>query len=62
MLEEAKRVFKPELLNRFDDIIVFRQLGSEDVVKILDLEVAKVRSAWRPRTSSCTSPMPRASS
>jgi ATP-dependent Clp protease ATP-binding subunit ClpC len=44
MIEESKRVFKPELLNRFDEIVVFRSLGREDVVKILDLELAKVRS------------------
>lgn len=44
MIEESKRVFKPELLNRFDDIVVFRQLARNDVEKILELEVAKVRS------------------
>ncbi len=43
MLEESKRVFKPELLNRIDDIIVFRQLNREDVSHILDLEVTKVK-------------------
>ncbi len=43
MLEEAKRVFKPELLNRIDDIIVFRQLTRQDVISILDVEVEKVR-------------------
>jgi ATP-dependent Clp protease ATP-binding subunit ClpC len=43
MIDESKRVFKPELLNRFDDIIVFRQLTREDVTQILDLELAKVR-------------------
>ncbi len=43
MLEESKRVFRPELLNRIDDLIVFRQLTKEDVFKILDLEVAKVK-------------------
>jgi ATP-dependent Clp protease ATP-binding subunit ClpC len=42
MLEEARRVFKPELLNRFDEIVVFRSLEREDVVKILDIELAKV--------------------
>jgi ATP-dependent Clp protease ATP-binding subunit ClpC len=42
MLDEAKRVFRPELLNRVDEVIVFRQLIREDVVKILDLEVAKI--------------------
>ena len=42
MLEEAKRVFRPEMLNRVDDVIVFRQLTREDVARILDLELAKV--------------------
>ena len=42
MIEESKRVFKPELLNRFDDVIVFRQLNRGDVEKILDIELKKV--------------------
>ena len=42
ILEEAKRQFKPEFLNRLDDIIVFRSLTKPDLVKILDLEIAKV--------------------
>ncbi|NQU40257.1 MAG: ATP-dependent Clp protease ATP-binding subunit [Lentisphaerae bacterium] len=44
LLEEAKRAFKPELLNRFDDMIVFRQLVRADVAKILSLELKKVRA------------------
>lgn len=42
MLEAARTSFKPEFLNRFDDIIVFRQLNMDDVMKILDIEIAKV--------------------
>jgi len=42
ILDESKRVFKPEFLNRLDDIIVFRQLERNDLIKIVDLEVAKV--------------------
>jgi ATP-dependent Clp protease ATP-binding subunit ClpC len=42
MTDEAKRVFKPELLNRFDDMIVFRQLEKSDMAEILDLEITKV--------------------
>lgn len=42
MLEEARRIFKPELLNRFDEIVVFRALTREDVERILDLEMTKV--------------------
>src|SRR5260370_1680366 len=42
ILDESKRVFKPEFLNRLDDIIVFHQLERNDMVKIVELEVAKV--------------------
>ncbi len=42
MLDEAKKVFRPELLNRVDDTIVFRQLTRQDVALILDLELAQV--------------------
>jgi ATP-dependent Clp protease ATP-binding subunit ClpC len=42
ILDESKRVFKPEFLNRLDDIIVFHQLERNDLVKIVDLEVTKV--------------------
>ncbi len=43
MIKAAKLIFKPELLNRFDDVIVFKKLDKSDVVKILDIELAKVR-------------------
>jgi ATP-dependent Clp protease ATP-binding subunit ClpC len=43
MMEAARRTFKPELLNRFDDVMVFRELGREDAAKILDLELDKLR-------------------
>jgi ATP-dependent Clp protease ATP-binding subunit ClpC len=42
ILGESKRAFKPEFLNRLDDMIVFHQLARNDLVKIVDLEVAKV--------------------
>jgi len=42
ILEEARRVFKPEFLNRLDDLIVFHTLTKPDLIKIVDLEVAKV--------------------
>ncbi len=44
MLDAAKRTFKPELLNRFDDLIVFRTLTRDDVRQILELEIAKVQA------------------
>ncbi len=42
LLEEAKKAFKPEFINRLDDIIVFHQLSKADLYQIVDLEVAKV--------------------
>ncbi len=40
VLEEAKRVFKPEFLNRISDIVFFRPLSKDDLVKIVELETA----------------------
>src|SRR5579871_5431874 len=42
ILEEARKTFRPEFLNRLDDVIVFRSLTKPDLVEILDLEVSKV--------------------
>ena len=42
ILDEARRVFRPEFLNRLDDVVVFRSLNKPDLIQILDLEVAKV--------------------
>jgi ATP-dependent Clp protease ATP-binding subunit ClpC len=42
LLEEAKKAFKPEFINRLDDIIVFHQLTKENLMHIVDLEVGKV--------------------
>jgi ATP-dependent Clp protease ATP-binding subunit ClpC len=41
-LDEAKKSFRPEFLNRLDDVIVFRQLAKPDLITILGLEVNKV--------------------
>ncbi|MFA5085016.1 MAG: ATP-dependent Clp protease ATP-binding subunit, partial [Candidatus Omnitrophota bacterium] len=44
LLDEVKKVFKPEFLNRVDDIIVFRPLTKEDLGKIIELEIKDVES------------------
>ena len=49
ILDEAKRLFRPEFLNRLDDIIVFRSLTKPDLVRILDLEINKVMERLKPR-------------
>jgi len=40
--QEMERSFRPEFLNRVDDIIVFRSLTDEDLARIIDIELAKV--------------------
>ena len=41
-LDEAKKTFRPEFLNRLDDVIVFRSFTKPDLITILSLEVDKV--------------------
>jgi ATP-dependent Clp protease ATP-binding subunit ClpC len=42
ILEESKRYFKPEFLNRLDGLIVFHMLEKVDLNQIVDLEVSKL--------------------
>ena len=42
IMDEAKKAFRPEFLNRLDDVIVFHSLDKQALMKILDLEVIKV--------------------
>ena len=49
LTEEAKKIFRPEFLNRFDDIVVFRSLGRGELTQILDLELEKVQKRLAQR-------------
>jgi len=40
VLEVVRTHFKPEFLNRLDDVVVFRALGSEELTGIVDIQVA----------------------
>ncbi len=40
--DELKQHFRPEFLNRIDDIIVFHQLSEDEIVEIVDLMIARV--------------------
>ncbi|MBX3391352.1 MAG: ATP-dependent Clp protease ATP-binding subunit [Phycisphaeraceae bacterium] len=42
LMKEVERFFRPEFINRLDDIIVFRPLTREDLTRIVDYEVGKV--------------------
>ena len=47
--EELKGHFRPEFLNRVDDIIVFHQLEREEIFRIVDLMIAKVDDRLKDR-------------
>ncbi len=44
VLEALRRHFRPEFLNRVDDIVVFRPLSREDIESIVALQIARLRS------------------
>jgi len=47
--EELKHHFRPEFLNRVDDVIVFHQLTREEIIQIVDLMITKVDERLRDR-------------
>ena len=49
LLKEIERYFRPEFINRLDDVIVFRQLTKEDLVGIIEFELDKVRVRLKER-------------
>ncbi|MFA5038374.1 MAG: ATP-dependent Clp protease ATP-binding subunit [Candidatus Omnitrophota bacterium] len=52
LLEEVKKTFKPEFLNRIDDVIVFRPLEKIDLMKIVEIETSEVQSRLREQNVS----------
>ena len=49
VMEQIEKVFRPEFLNRVDDIIVFRHLTQEDLGEVIELELGKVRQRLQER-------------
>jgi ATP-dependent Clp protease ATP-binding subunit ClpC len=47
--QEMERNFRPEFLNRVDDIIVFRSLTDEDLKHIIDIELSKVAARLKEK-------------
>ena len=43
LMAECEKYFRPEFMNRLDEIIVFRPLDKEDLYKIIEIELSKVR-------------------
>src|SRR5699024_11671942 len=44
-----KKHFRPEFLNRIDEIVVFHQLTEEQIVEMVDLMVGRVRTALKTK-------------
>jgi ATP-dependent Clp protease ATP-binding subunit ClpC len=49
VVDEIEKVFRPEFINRVNDIIVFRHLNDEDMKHVVDLELAKVRNRLKEK-------------
>ena len=49
VMEEVKKLFKPELLNRIDEIIVFKPLGIEELKKIVDLLIKPLKNELKDK-------------
>jgi ATP-dependent Clp protease ATP-binding subunit ClpC len=49
VMDELKKTFSPEFLNRVDDVVVFHALTPEEITLIVDLEISKVSEQIRQR-------------
>jgi ATP-dependent Clp protease ATP-binding subunit ClpB len=49
VLAELRRAFRPEFLNRVDEVIVFRPLGEEELERIVDLQLRRLESLLAER-------------
>jgi ATP-dependent Clp protease ATP-binding subunit ClpC len=49
IMGELKKVFRPEFLNRIDDVIVFHKLQKEEIKQIVDLLLRRVRESMAER-------------
>jgi len=54
VMEELDRIFRPEFLNRIDEIILFRSLTKEDLSKIVDIQMRRLRSLLDERKMDLT--------
>ncbi len=52
LLEQLRTFFRPEFLNRIDDVVVFRTLTTEHLRKIVDIQLARLQSLLTERRVS----------
>ena len=49
LTSELERAFRPEFINRIDEVVVFHKLNHEDMLQIVDLELGKVSTRLKQR-------------
>ncbi len=49
VMEALRAHFKPEFLNRVDDVILFHQLGRDEIARIVDIQLERVKKLLAPR-------------
>ncbi|MGD8453683.1 MAG: ATP-dependent Clp protease ATP-binding subunit [Phycisphaerae bacterium] len=49
LVSELERHFRPEFINRLDEVVVFHKLNHEDLIQILDLELSKINARLKER-------------
>jgi ATP-dependent Clp protease ATP-binding subunit ClpC len=54
LTKSLKKGFKPEFLNRLDEVIIFNQLKEEDILKMVNIEVKKLKSRLKERNFEIT--------
>jgi ATP-dependent Clp protease ATP-binding subunit ClpB len=52
VVQELRLHFKPEFLNRIDDIVIFHQLSREQIVQIIDMQLERLRAMLHERNVS----------
>ncbi|MBO4344316.1 MAG: ATP-dependent Clp protease ATP-binding subunit, partial [Victivallales bacterium] len=52
IMDAARHYFRPEFLNRLDDLVVFRSLDEKDFGKIVDIEIDKVRDLLKAKDAT----------
>ena len=62
VMQVVTQHFRPEFINRVDDIVVFHSLGREQIRSIVDIQLGRLRTArlWRNATLLCAWTMTRA--
>ena len=56
LTESLKRVFRPEFINRLDNVIVFRSLNKDNIREIVSLELDKVAVRLQEHKLTLTAP------